>query len=899
MTPLPVQLVPSSAPLSGLSEAELGGKAWNLHRLRAAGFDIPDWWVVPSRHFRTALGDRAAAIDAITDGIDFTDRDSVEAAADAIRDIVIRATLPAALCRELAETVVGAAGKPRFAVRSSVPGEDSAANSFAGQMDTVLNVPPSEVEASIREVWASAYSARALHYRHRRELALRAVSPAVIIQRMLPSVAAGVMFTRDPETADRRSIISAAHGLCEGVTSDAVETDTYLCDAGGAIEKRIAEKTLRIISLDDGGVGEAALPRAMCRAPVLDDGQIQALNETGRRAEIYFGAPQDIEWAFDAAGRCWLLQARPIVFAASVAPTGRLQVWDNSNIVESYPGITLPLTFSFARKGYETAFRGYIRGFFPFRRGLIDSLPVFSRMLGLIDGRVYYNLPNWYAVLSLLPHLDGHKAAWNEMVGVAEGEAFEMARLAWFDRLCASVMMGWKLLTARRTASRFLKCFDDAYRRHASRDFSDVDEFALIDTYQAIANDLAGRWRLTLDNDFCTMIWFAGLKRLCARWGPAGRPGLHNDLLRGQRAMESMAPVRSLDRLARLVAERPHYSALFAETDELRIWRRIRSEDSLDALKAAFDDHLAAFGDRSTEELKLDNSSFRERPEALIGLVRQFLGQGTAGEGLTPPAGDEDAKQLLRRHLRNPFKRLILSFIVRRAGTAIANRENMRFARARLFGLARRIFRRMGEAFANRGLIEAAVDIHFLTVDEVFDYVLGMAATQDLAALIALRKAEYARFGECRPADRIRCHGLPYGNTDHTAASGIRETSPAKGNTAEGVGCGSGRAEGRALMVRDPGDTASAEGCILVAHSTDPGWVFLMTAARGIIVEKGSVLSHTAIVGRELGIPTIVGVKDATRRIADGAMVFMDGGTGAVRWNEAPVINAGRTDQAA
>ena len=100
-------------------------------------------------------------------------------------------------------------------------------------------------------------------------------------------------------------------------------------------------------------------------------------------------------------------------------------------------------------------------------------------------------------------------------------------------------------------------------------------------------------------------------------------------------------------------------------------------------------------------------------------------------------------------------------------------------------------------------------------------------------------------------------------------------------------------------MVYDPGDTASAEGCILVAHSTDPGWVFLMTAARGIIVEKGSVLSHTAIVGRELGIPTIVGVKDATRRIADGAMVFMDGGTGAVRWNEAPVIYAGRTDQAA
>lgn len=890
------QLIPSTAPLAALDETDVGGKAWNLYRLRAFGFRVPGWYVVPGRHFGAALGDRIEAISAIVRRIDFADRSAIEATASEIREIVLRTDLPVGLREELARIFDDVDDPVWVAVRSSISGEDSADNSFAGQMDTVLNVALADVPASVQEVWASAYSARALLYRHHRGLDLAAITPAVVVQRMLTSDVAGVMFTRDPETAGDACVISSAHGLCEGVTSDVVETDTYRCNSAGEIEKRIAEKNARVVSSRRGGIDTVPVPENLRHAPVLSDHQITELYEVGRRLEEIFGAPQDVEWSFDAGGRCWLLQTRPIVFANGATTGGHLGVWDNSNIVESYPGITLPLTFSFARKAYETSFRSYIRSFFPFGRSFVDGLPVFKYMLGLIDGRVYYNLPNWYAMLSMLPHAKGHKAAWDQMVGVEQRAASRKLRVSAFDRLCASVLMAIKLFAVKRTARRFFACFDRTYRCHAETDLSAADEFALIDIYEDVERELSGAWRLTLDNDFCAMTYYAGIKALCRCWGPSDRADLHHDLMRGQTSIESLAPVQSLVRLAHLFRSDPRSIALLDEPDDGVIWRRIQREVDCAPLRAALDEHLKAFGDRILEELKLETPSLRDRPEDLIGLVKRHdalraarLKLGDRGSGVS-----HDASRVLRERLRNPIKRWVILATLRNARIAIANRENMRFARSRLFGLARRIFRRMGEAFAARGVLDSAADIHLLTVDEIFDYVRGTAVTQDLKRLVALRTADYERFAERRPPDRVQTTGLPYLTSCHDIEIDIPD-----GNSASGIGCGSGSADGIACVVHDARDAGPTEGRILVARSTDPGWIFLMTSAKGIVVEKGSVLSHTAIVGRELGIPTVVGIKDATRRIADGARIFIDGSTGEVRWSETPATNRDRPKRAA
>ena len=185
----------------------------------------------------------------------------------------------------------------------------------------------------------------------------------------------------------------------------------------------------------------------------------------------------------------------------------------------------------------------------------------------------------------------------------------------------------------------------------------------------------------------------------------------------------------------------------------------------------------------------------------------------------------------------------------------------------------------MGELFAMKSLLHASSDIHYLTVEEVFAFVQGTAVTRNLKALVEIRRAEYAAYAEHAPDERFETAGIPYLNLCYKDPARIDSS-----NRAVGTGCSSGIARGTARVVRDPQASLNGNNHILVASSTDPGWVFLMTSAKGIIAEKGSVLSHTAIIGRELGIPTIVGVKAATSLIPDGAPLTIDGSTGEILW---------------
>jgi pyruvate,water dikinase len=234
---------------------------------------------------------------------------------------------------------------------------------------------------------------------------------------------------------------------------------------------------------------------------------------------------------------------------------------------------------------------------------------------------------------------------------------------------------------------------------------------------------------------------------------------------------------------------------------------------------------------------------------------------------------------VVHQHLKNPLKRLVFEFVLRNARLAIANRENMRFARTRLYGIVRRMFRRMADIFTEKGLIESVSDFYYMTVEEVFDFIQGTSVTKNLKALVENRKEEYADFMKRIPKERIQTQGIPYLSSFH----GIK-TVNCGGKTLIGIGCSSGIAEGKAKVTSDPHAMIGCGDYILVTTSTDPGWVFLMISSKGIIVEKGSILSHTAIIGREFGIPTIVGVKDAAKIIPDGVEITINGNTGEIRW---------------
>ncbi len=878
-------LISHRTPPEKLSPDEVGGKGWNLFLLAHHGFPVPPWYVVSSAVFDEVVGRRRKDIGDIIQRIDFPSPASVEKAAREIGGLVLAAGWPEDLRRDLVEKTERMFGRGSLlSVRSSLVGEDSAGNSFAGQLDSFLNVPADGVPAAVARVWCSAYSARSLAYRRRKDLDLQDVSVAVVVQQMIQSRAAGVLFTRDPENAEERCVICAGFGLGEGVVSDRVKADTYVIPwKGGKASRRIEEKDAQVV-LDDGirgGNRVEPLPPARRRASVLSRCQVRRLRRLALRAEECFGVPQDMEWALGRKGRLFILQSRPIVFTGQPAGAEDIRVWDNSNIVESYPGLTLPLTFSFIRQCYEASFSKAARGFLAGGKSLEEDLPIFANMIGLLDGRVYYNLLNWYRMLSRLPGFARHRVSWDRMIGIRDKIPFPARRLTLRDRVFALAAIGYRLLTVEGNGRRFLRRFQRLYRRYRSRDVSRLAGHQLVRLYDDLKREMAGRWHLTLYNDFCAMKYYGWLKELCDRWTPGTDANLHDRLLCGEHGMESIAPLRSLARMAESIRSRPSWRAILGEGTEREAWENIQREPACRELKSALHGHLEIFGDRGFEDLKLESAVFREDPPALIALLRRHVRSGSSAAEMEDREKRirREAEKAVRRHLRDPFKRLLLAFVVRNARRAIANRENMRFARTRLYGIIRRLFNRMGGLLAEQGLIASASDIHYLAVEEIFGTVQGAAVTRDLKALVRIRKLDYARFREISPRERFSTRGIPCLGSD------AGEIGPAHADgTLTGIGCSSGTAEAPAVVQPDPRGVFPPGDHILVARSTDPAWVFLMASSRGIVVERGSVLSHSAIIGRELGIPTVVGAANATRFIPDGSRVRMDGSTGEVRW---------------
>ena len=887
MISLSKDLILYKACLEKISEHEAGGKGWNLFRLRHFGFPVPPWFVVSSCVFNEVIGTQKDRIENTLSNIDFTNQGALDDASLRIRTFISHAEFTEQFSQELLESLDEMFGKEAlFSVRSSVIGEDSTENSFAGQMDSFLNVCSEEVIEAIKKVWASAFSSRALLYRRMKDISLIDISTAVIIQEMVQAAASGVLFTREPESRAKQCVISAGFGLGEGVVANLVETDTYKINWDSKkIWKEVGVKDCRVVldTKGQGGNHTESVPPDLQLKQVLTNTQIEQLRAVGVKAEKCFGAPQDIEWALDERGRLFILQTRPIIFTNGTLIPSAVHIWDNSNIVESYPGLTLPLTFTFICKGYENSFRNAALGFLFFKSLLNKDLHIFKNMIGLLDGHVYYNLLNWYHMLSYLPGFKKHKESWDQMIGISQKIDFPQSKLSPFNNFCSLAIVIWRLLVVRQTAKRFFIHFNSVYSNFKEIDVSAATEDELIAIYESLARELTDRWHLTLYNDFCAMKYYDWLKKLCSHWGLAKYPNLDNDLLCGEAGVESVAPVRSLVHLVDLLRAQPIYQTLISEKDNHVIWHKIQRETTYPELKEALEVHLQTFGDRVLEELKLERPSLRDEPASLIRLIKSYYQLGLSVETMEKQEQEirKNAEEIVLQHLKNPFKRLIFRFVLRNARLSIANRENMRFARSRLFGIVRRLFRRMADLFVEKGLLESSSDIYYLTVDEVFGFVQGTAVTQNLKALVQIRKAEYAEFAQRTPKERIQTTGIPYLNLSSFYGS---ETGDGTSKTLKGVGCSSGIAEGTAKVVFDPNSTIGNGDSILVAKSTDPGWVFLMISSKGIVVEKGSVLSHTAIIGRELGIPTIVGVKDATKLIPDGANVSINGSTGEIRW---------------
>jgi pyruvate,water dikinase len=391
-----------------IDAADAGGKARALAAAEQAGLPVPPWFVVSG----DAL---AAAIAAV--GAGPPSRAADVHAGPQRADTFLAAGIEDALRR------LSPSGE-LLAVRSSASDEDGAQHSFAGQLETFLNVPPSGVPDRVQAVWRSGFSDRILAYRRERALGGQPRPPSVLVQRMVRARTAGVAFSADPVSGRRGvAVVSAVFGLGSAIVSGEADADTWHVDRRGAIFHRHVAAKRRMHVADaaaPGGTRSAEVPDTDAERPSLDDGEVRAVADLARRCARLLGRPQDIEWAFED-DRLLLLQSRPITSLESVPdPDGVLGIWDNSNIVESYSGVTTPLTFSFAREIYEHVYRQFCRLMRVPEPVIGRHGDTFRNMLGLVRGRLYYNLLNWYRVLALLPGFTLNRRFMEQMMGVKE-----------------------------------------------------------------------------------------------------------------------------------------------------------------------------------------------------------------------------------------------------------------------------------------------------------------------------------------------------------------------------------------------------------------------------------------------------------------------------------------------
>jgi rifampicin phosphotransferase len=720
-----------------------------------------------------------------------------------------------------------------YAVRSSAIVEDGARASFAGQFASELFVSRSDVPTAIRRVRESTSSA-----------ALRAYAGsacgarmAVIVQRMVAGETSGVAFGIDPIGGGDVVVVTAARGPAAAVVDGDALTDTWHVARDGTVAART--------------IAEPGRTRA-----VLDDAQVNAVASLARRIANAAGGPQDVEFTF-AGGRLWALQARPVTAAAGVP----VAIWDDSNIAESYGGVVGALTYSFARHAYAGAYRAFFR-FAAVPRDAIDAqAETFEGLVGRIEGRMMYDLVRWYRMLALLPGYRLNHRLMEEMMGVREAIPAELADT--IARSCRRGKLRDAAMLARTTVALTIAAVRlprDVERFHAhvettlgggpALERASLTELAR--EYRRLERALLERWNVPIANDFFVMLSFGLLKRAAERW--CRDVSLAPALLAGSGGMTSAEPARAVQRLA----------ALDAAGDRIAFARE-------------FDAYLARFGDRCESELKLESPTLHDDPQPLLEAIARLRDSAHADAGAAERMrGDAErrARVALRGH---PVEAFVFARLVSWARARIVARENLRFERTRVFGRVRRIFLAMGRVLARRGAIGDARDVFDLTIDELLGFAEGNAASRELRALAAIRSAESARFAAApAPPSRFATHDLPVAPLS-APPPGVLDDA-----VRTGTPCCPGVVRARVRVVRDPRETLLS-GEILVAERTDPSWVVLFPAAAAILVERGSQLSHAAIVSREMAIPSVVAIRGLTAWLRDGDLVELDGATGLVR----------------
>ena len=780
------------------------------------------------------------------------------------------------LVSENEEVTLSFSEKEYFAVRSNFSSEDSGEHSFAGQFLTRLNVKREKVKEAVQEVFASY--AGSLDYkekanRGKAEYDLKQQGKAeqyedterqenterqgnaerqedteqkkavlsgetVLIQEMLFPEKSGVLFTKNPKGILSEMVVVLGQGLGDKVVEDQENVLTYHYFPGECLYQE--------------GQGTVI---------GLDEDELKTLFSLGEEIEQLFQKPMDIEFAIEK-GKIYILQARAITTLDMQLPA---RILDNSNISESFPGICLPLSESFAGEMYSGIFTSLGRRFLGKRVSSYEA--VFQRMVGGFSGRMYYEISSWYDILRLLPFSGKIIPVWQGMLGVSNEEiSFSKKKPSFFLKCRIALLFCYYFIVSQRKMKELDKFFQERYVSYSKRVEEEEEAQALYRIFLEMKEDLLREWDITLMNDMVSFI---------------------STHLYGKKmafSLETMKPVRALSTLKAVA--RKHG----LDSEEYRKEKK---------------SYISAYGDRIEGELKLETRTYRSNEELLDRWILDAL------ETEKTDCSEKDCEETSRMEKPSEQKQR-KSFLYRLAESSCNNREISRLHRTRCFGLMRRIVDKIGEK-------TIGFDVYYLSLDELKELLFsGKDFSLKIAREKELRKAYeklpvLSRVKLLGKVDRdplageitvlnygaFKTKGSKVGKGEIAGEMGKSEKSSvpfseepknfeSKGKTEStprvffGRGVSKGIFRGEVLKIKSLQElrVAEAKGKILLSYSTDPGWFPYLDMAEGLITERGSLLSHSAILARELEKPAVVNIPKIMEELQSGDIVEIDGDLG-------------------
>jgi pyruvate,water dikinase len=870
----------------------VGGKAANLGELVRAGLPVPPGFCVTTTAYDLVAQD--AGLDSILDALAQTPPDDTPRLAEhaaAARTSLLEARVPEAVARSItaAYKEVGNGTSVPVAVRSSATAEDLPYASFAGQQDTYLNVVgEGSVLEAVRSCWASLWTDRAVSYRASNGIDHRGVRLAVVVQQMVESTVSGILFTANPLTGRRRqAVIDASPGLGEAVVSGAVNPDHFVVNTatGEIVERRLGDKRVAIRAAAGGGTQRVELAGQADEAS-LDDAQIRALADLGARAEAHYGEPQDTEWAVDPDGRTWLLQARPITTlfplpADAPGTDADPRVYFSINVAQ---GVYRPLT----PMGLQ-AFR-LVAGAMTTLAGHPPVNPYAGpRPITEAAGRLFLD------VTPALRSTYGRRVLDFAMRHMEALTAPILRQLATDPRFAPVATRPWPVLRAvlsvlirgriplyaaqalaRPQAARARVARLEAELRASGDVPQDADAAQRLRVVERLLLGFPPRILPGVIPVFAAAL---GANALAGRLlGNLATADERRTVLRGLPHNPTTEMDLALWALTQELRADPAVARTMRETPPEQLAQDYRNGTLPTALQAGLADFLRVYGHRGVAEIDLGLPHWSEDPTYILGVLANYL--HLDDPELAPDVqfrraarqAEEMVADLSRRAARKGRLRgVLVSFFLQRTRALLGLREMPKFCLILMLTRARALLWPVGEELTRAGRLETAGDIYFVSLPEA----QAILAGEDLRSLVRERRAVYEREVRRRRVPRVLL-------SDGTEPSAESATAESESGGLRGAPASGGVVSARANVILDPSGARLEPGEILVAPSTDPGWTPLFLTAGGLVMEMGGAMSHGAVVAREYGIPAVVGVPDATARIATGQRITVDGSAGKI-----------------